>query len=154
MQFSPLISQFSYSSKQAGCVQSHFQSQMEMGSAPQLQFKAISDISLGLEEVYRSAEELLECVVLSQTLAKTECARALGACVCVNIASPSSCITRGSLLVSPGDSQSVLALQYKEIIVIFKKLPLQLGSDFCKPMCGTAQLEYMFVCERQSLYAC
>lgn len=58
------------------------------------------------------------------------------ACVLVNIASPildpTSCITRGSVLVSPGDSQSVLALQYKEIIVIFKKLPLQLGSVFCK----------------------
>lgn len=67
-------------------------------------------------------------------------------CVCVracmvelraNIVSPrldpTSCITWGSVLVTPGDSQSVLALQYKEIIVIFKKLPLQLGSDFCKP---------------------
>ncbi len=57
-------------------------------------------------------------------------------CVCVNIAcpllDPTSCITRGSVLVSPGDSQSVLALQYKEIIVIFKKLPLRLGSVFCK----------------------
>ena len=44
------------------------------------------------------------------------------ACVCVceyvNIASPlldpTSCISRGSVLVSPGDSQSVLALQYKK----------------------------------------
>lgn len=63
----------------------------------------------------------------------------------MNIASPTSCITRGSLLVSPGDSQSVLALQYKEIIVIFKKLPLRLGSVFCRPVCGTAQLEFMFV---------
>lgn len=43
-------------------------------------------------------------------------------CVCVyvhvSIASPfldpTYCITRGSVLVSPGDSQSVLALQYKE----------------------------------------
>lgn len=56
--------------------------------------------------------------------------------VCVIIASPrfdpTSCITRGSVLVSPGDSQSVLALQYKGIIVIFKKLPLRLGSVFCK----------------------
>lgn len=59
--------------------------------------------------------------------------------MCENIASPlidpTSCITRGSALVSPGDSQSVLALQYKEIIVIFKKLPLRLGSVFCKPVC-------------------
>lgn len=74
-------------------------------------------------------------------------------CVCVNIASPvldpTSCITRGSVLVSPGDSQSVLALQYKEIIVIFKKLPLQLGSVFCKPACGTARLEYVLVCEKE-----
>lgn len=56
--------------------------------------------------------------------------------VSVNIASPlldpTSCITWGSILVSPGDSQSVLALQYKGIIVIFKKLPLRLGSVFCK----------------------
>lgn len=67
----------------------------------------------------------------------------------VNVVSPlfdpTSCITRGSVLVSPGDSQSVLALQYKEIIVIFKKLPPGLGSVFfCRPVCGTAQLEYMF----------
>lgn len=57
-------------------------------------------------------------------------------CVCDDIASPlldpTSCITWGSVLGSPGDSQSVLALQYKEIIVIFKKLPLRLGSVFCK----------------------
>lgn len=64
----------------------------------------------------------------------SECSKdcALGCvCVCVNIVSPlldsTSCITRGSVLVSPGDSQSVLALQYKEIIVIFKKLPPGLG---------------------------
>lgn len=42
------------------------------------------------------------------------------------------CHSRGSVLVAPGDSQSVLALQYKEIIVIFKKLPLRLGTVFCK----------------------
>lgn len=56
--------------------------------------------------------------------------------MCVNIASPpldpTSYITRGTVLVAPGDSQSVLALQYKEIIVIFKKLPLRLGTVFCK----------------------
>lgn len=63
-------------------------------------------------------------------------------------------ITRGSVLDSPGDSQSVLALQYKEIIVIFKKLPPGWGSVFCRPVCGTAQLEYMFVYERESLCAC
>lgn len=78
-------------------------------------------------------------------------------CVCVNIAfpvlDPTSRITQGSQYwFPPGDSQSVLALQYKEIIVIFKKLPLRLGSVFCKPVCGTAQLGYMFVCE--GLYAC
>lgn len=70
-------------------------------------------------------------------------------CVFVNITSPfldpTSCITRGSVLVSPSDSQSVLALQYKGIIVIFKKRPIWLGSVLCKPVCGTAQLEYMFV---------
>lgn len=73
---------------------------------------------------------------------------------CVNIASPlldpTSCITRGaSVLVSPGDSQSVLALQYKEIIVIFKKLPLRLGSVFCKAPC-VGQLDLntcLCVCE-------
>lgn len=71
-------------------------------------------------------------------------------CLCEYIVSPlldsTSYITRGSKLVSPGDSQSVLALQYKEI-VIFKKLPFQLGSVFfARPICGTAQLEYIFVC--------
>lgn len=72
----------------------------------------------------------------------------LGGCVCVcgvemvSVLDPTSRITRGSVFVSPGDSQSVLALQYTEIIVIFKKLPLWLGSVFCRPMCGIAQLEY------------
>lgn len=80
------------------------------------------------------AKEFVECVVLSLSVVKTVC---VDACVCVNIASPlldpTSCITRGgSVLVAPGDSQSVLALQYKEIIVIFKKLPLRLGTVFCK----------------------
>lgn len=61
-------------------------------------------------------------------LVKTVC---WGVYVFVNLVSPlldpTSCITWGSVLVSPGDSQSVLALQYKEIIVIFKKLPPGLG---------------------------
>lgn len=43
---------------------------------------------------------------------------AVWACVCsVEIVSPlypTSCITQGSILFSPGDSQSVLALQYTE----------------------------------------
>lgn len=59
-------------------------------------------------------------------------------CLCEYIVSPlldsTSYITRGSKLVSPGDSQSVLALQYKEI-VIFKKLPFQLGSVFLQGPC-------------------
>lgn len=89
-----------------------------------------------------------------KSVVKTAC-MGVGVCVCVNIASPfldpTSCITRGSVLVSPSDSQSVLALQYKGIIVIFKKRPIWLGSVLCKPVCGTAQLEYMFVrvCERE-----
>jgi len=70
-------------------------------------------------------------------------------CVCVNIASPfldpTSFISWGSVLVTPGDSQSVLALQYKEVIV--KKRPLWLGSVLYKSVCGTSQLEYVFVWE-------
>lgn len=60
-------------------------------------------------------------------------------CACMTIASPlldpTSYITRGTVLVAPGDSQSVLALQYKEIIVIFKKLPLRLGTVFLQGPC-------------------
>lgn len=70
--------------------------------------------------------------------------------VCVTMTSPflnlTSCITSGSVLVSPGDSQSVLALQYKGI-VIFKERPLPLGPVLCEPVCGTAQLEYVCVSE-------
>lgn len=68
-------------------------------------------------------------------------------CVCAILTSPLlnlACITRGSLLVSPRDSQSVLALQYKEIL-IFKKLPPSMGSVFLQGPCAViAQLEYMF----------
>lgn len=63
--------------------------------------------------------------------------------VCAIVTSPlldPTCITWGSLLVSPGDNQSVLALQYKEI-VIFKKLPLHLGSVFLQgPFVGQLNL--------------
>lgn len=60
-------------------------------------------------------------------------------CVCVHaiLTSPLlnlACIARGSLSVSPGDSQSVLALQYKEI-VRFKKLPPRVGSEFLRGPC-------------------
>lgn len=94
----------------------------------------------------------------------SEC-RGVRVCVCVrvrvcmfalraNIASPrldpTSCITRGSVLVSPGDSQSVLALQYKEIIVIFKKLPLRLGSDVCSPCVGRLNLNTC-LCVRENI---
>lgn len=55
--------------------------------------------------------------------------------------------------VAPGDSQSVLALQYikkkkkSKEIVIFKKLPPELGTVFfARPSCGTARLEYILVC--------
>lgn len=88
------------------------------------------------------AKEHLECVVLSPSK--------VCVCVCVTITSPflnpTSCITLGSVLVSPGDSQSVLALQYKGI-VIFKERPLSLGPVLCEPVCGTAQLEYVCVSE-------
>lgn len=60
-------------------------------------------------------------------------------CDCVNIVSPlldpTSCITRGSVLVSPGDSQSVLALQYREIIVIFKKTSSSVGLSILQGPC-------------------
>lgn len=114
----------------------------------------IKQKSLGLVEVQRLAKEHLECVCSSQSLVQT--VRMCVFAVCANIASPlldpTSRISRGSVLVSPGDSQSVLALQYTEIIVIFKKLPQRLGTVFCRPMCGTAPLEY--VCVRAHLCAC
>lgn len=95
------------------------------------------------------AKEHLECV-LSQSVVKV--------CmwVCVNITSPvldpTSYITWGSVFLSPGDSQSVLALQYKGI-VIFKKRLLSLGAVLCEPVCGTAQLEYVCVIESVCMLA-
>lgn len=77
--------------------------------------------------------------------------------VCAILTSPLlnlACIARGSLLVSPRDSQSVLALQYKEIL-IFKKLPPSVGSVFLQGPCAViAQLEYMFASICVCVYVC
>lgn len=71
--------------------------------------------------------------------------------VCVCVCSPRSYFMyHTGVSVAPGDSQSVLALQYMEKrkslkkILIFKKLPHELGTVFvARPSCGTARLEYI-----------
>ena len=97
--------------------------------------KAISNRkSLGFRQVQQRS--LQECVCVCVCACVGWGAGCL-LCVCAILMSPLlhlSCITRGSLLVSPGDRQSVLALQYKEII-IFKKLPPRMGSVFLRGPC-------------------
>lgn len=70
--------------------------------------------------------------------------------LCVCVCSPRSYFMyHTGVSVAPGDSQSVLALQYMKKkkfkkILIFKKLPPELGTVFvARPSCGTARLEYI-----------
>lgn len=104
-------------------------------SAPVLPLKPYQIEKPWIEGCVVVVKEHLECVLSPKC--RSGC---VGLCVqCVEIVSPlypTSRITWGSVLFSPGDSQSVLALQYPE------KNFLGGWAQYSASPCGIAQLEY------------
>lgn len=80
-------------------------------------------------------------------------------CEYVNIASPlldpTSCISRGSVLVSPGDSQSVLALQYKKDNCNIQETSSPVGLSILQSPCvGQLNLNTCCVLKREREFVC
>lgn len=69
-------------------------------------------------------------------------------CRCTHLFECLVVVSLGGVSGSPGDSQSVLALQYKENNCKIQETSSLVGLSILQSPCGMAQLEFMFVSER------